>query len=122
MAAVAQKGAKSEKRRAGLALELLELRKNHGEIFGRIEAINTELKAIASDEGESFRETIVGVGYVSVSPPSPAKFKGDFPIVQIEAWKALKPARQQKLIDDGVVKIEGSWSKPYYGQVTVKLF
>lgn len=109
------------KRRADLCCELLKIRGDNAAVFDRIDAINTELKAIASDLGEGFRETIVGTGYVSVSPPSPAKFKGDFPIVEVEAFQALKPAKRQKLLDDGIIKIDSTWSKPYYGQVTVKL-
>lgn len=105
-----------------LCRELLKIRAENGAVFDRIDAINTELKSIAAEDSESFRETIVGTGYVSVSPPSPAKFKGDFPIVVVEGWQALKPARREKLIADGIVKIESTWSKPYYGQVTVKLF
>jgi len=109
------------KRRADLCGALLKVRGEHAVVFDRIDAINTELKAIAAELGESFRETVVGVGYVSVSPPSPAKFKGDFPIVVVENFQKLKPARREKLVADGIIKIDSTWSKPYYGQVTVKL-
>lgn len=106
--------------RLELCRELLQLRIDNGAALTRMDAIKTELKAIAGTEGK-FRETIVGVGYVSVSPESPPKFKGDFPIVDVEAWKALKPARQEKLLEDGIVKIESQYSGAYYGAVTVKL-
>lgn len=121
MAATAAKPKAKAPTRAELCRELLKIRSDNGAVFDRIDAINTELKSLAAAAGESFRETFVGVGYVSVSPPSPAKFKGDFPIVNVEAWKALKAARQDKLLEDGVIKIDSTWSKPYYGQVTVKL-
>jgi hypothetical protein len=106
--------------RLDLCRELLQLRIDNGPALTRMDAIKTELKAMAGVDGK-FRETIVGVGYVSVSPESAPKFKGDFPIVNVEAWKALKPARQEKLLEDGVVKIESQYSGAYYGAVTVKL-
>lgn len=106
--------------RAELCRELLQLRIDNGPAFTRMDAIKTELKAIAGAEGK-FRETFVGLGYVSVAPESAPKFKGDFPIVDVEAWKALKPVRQDKLLADGVVKIESQYSGAYYGAVTVKL-
>ena len=121
MATPAQKLKNAALQRLDLCRELLKIRGDHACVFDRIDAINTELKAIAAEGGESFRETIVGVGYVSVSPPAPAKFKGDFPIVVPENWQALKPAKREKLIADGIIKIDSTWSKPYYGQVTVKL-
>lgn len=106
--------------RLELCRELLQLRIDNGPALSRMDAIKTELKAIATKDGK-FRETFVGIGYVSVSPESAGKFKGDFPIVNVEAWKALKPARQDKLIEDGIVKIESQYSGAYYGAVTVKL-
>lgn len=106
--------------RADLCKELLELRSANAAAFDRIEAIKTELKTIAGTEGK-FRETFVGLGYVSVSPEAGPKFKGDFPVVDVEAYKALTPARQAKLLEGGVVKIESQYSGAYYGAVTVKL-
>ena len=52
-----------------LCKELLDLRRNpaFAKAFDRIEAIKTELKQIALAAGK-FRETFVGIGYVSVSP------------------------------------------------------
>jgi len=57
-----------------------------------------------------------------VSPESPKTFKGDFPMVNVIQWKALKPKRREKLLADGFVEIESRWSKAYYGQVSVKTF
>jgi hypothetical protein len=106
--------------RAELCRELLELRSDHAVVLDRMEAIKTELKAIAGTEGK-FRETFVDLGYVSVSPEAPPKFKGDFPVLIVDAWKALKRAKQEKLLADGLVTIEATYSGQYYGQVTVKL-
>jgi hypothetical protein len=120
MPPVAAKSKAKAPTRADLCRELLQLRVDNGPAFDRIEAIKTELKSIAGKDGK-FRETFVGIGYVSVSPESGPKFKGDFPVVNVEAWKALKPARQQTLLEGGVIKIEAQYSGAYYGAVTVKL-
>ncbi len=120
MPPVAVKSKAKAPTRSELCRELLQLRVDNGPAFDRIEAIKTELKAHAGADGK-FRETFVGIGYVSVSPESAPKFKGDFPVVNVEAWKALKSARQDKLIEDGIVKIESQYSGAYYGAVTVKL-
>jgi hypothetical protein len=113
--------AEAVKQRAKLCDELLGIHTDNKEIFDRIEAIKTELKALAGVCG-NFRETRVGIGYVSVSPESPKSFKGDFPMVNIVQWQALKPKRREKFLADGFVEIESRWSKAYYGQVTVKTF
>ena len=120
MPPVAAKSKAKVSTREALCRELLQLRIDNDPVLSRIEAIKTELKVIAEKEGQ-FRETIVGVGYVSVNPGHSGKFKGDFPTLQIEAWKALTPARQNKLLDGGIVKIEAQYSGAYYGAVTVKL-
>lgn len=109
------------KQRAKLCDELLGIHTGNNEIFGRIDAIKTELKALAGVCG-GFRETRVGIGYVSVSPESPKSFKGDFPMVNVAAWQALRPKKREKMLADGFVEIESRWSKAYYGQVTVKTF
>lgn len=120
MPATAAKSKAKAPTRAELCRELLELRSAHAPIFDRIEAIKTQLKLFAGAEGK-FRETFGDLGYVSASPESPPKFKGDFPIVDVEAWKALKSARQDKLLEDGIIKIEAQYSGAFYGSVTVKL-
>src|SRR5205807_10377341 len=67
------------KRRADLCGALLKVRGEHAVVFDRIDAINTELKAIAAEPGESFRETVVGVGHVSAAPRTLAETKAHFP-------------------------------------------
>lgn len=107
--------------RLDLCRELLELRAKYADPIDRMDAIKSELKSIAEKDG-SFRETVANLGYITGSPPSAAKFKGDFPVVNAEAWKALKPSRQNKLLEDGVIKIEALYSNPYYGRIAIKLF
>lgn len=105
-----------------LCKELLELRRNpaFAKAFDRIEAIKTELKQIALAAGK-FRETFVGVGYVSVSPATPEEVTGEKPVLSVASWGELPNARQEKLIDSGLVKIEPIVKGAYHGRVDVKL-
>jgi hypothetical protein len=106
--------------RAELCRELLEIERDNAEIFSRMDAIKTELKLKAEAEGK-FRETFAGLGHVSVSPPAPEQVTGEKPVIVVAAWSELKPARQEKLIDDGLVAIEPIVKGAYYGRVDVKL-
>lgn len=105
-----------------LCLELLNLRRDKAfaKAFDRIEAIKTELKAMALANGK-FRETFVDIGFVSVSPATPEEITGERPVLIVPAWSDLKPARQEKLIEDGLVKVEPIVKGAYHGSVTVKL-
>lgn len=107
--------------RQALCRELLEIRIEHAPIFSRIDAINTKLKAIAEQEGDSFRETFVDIGHVSVTPPKPAQKLGNQPVLQIAEWDNLADGRRAKLIEQGIVAIEAITKKATYGQVRVKL-
>ena len=106
--------------RLDLCRELLEIERDHAAVFTRIEAIKAELKLRAHSDGK-FREVIAGLGHVSVSPARPEETIGHAPIVVVAAWEGLKPARQEKLIADGVVRIEPIIKGAYYGRVDVKL-
>ena len=105
-----------------LCRELIDLRRNpaFAKAFDRIEAIKVELKAIALADGK-FRETFVGIGHVSVSPATPEEVTGEKPVLVVSAWNELKAARQDKLLEDGVVKIEPIVKGAYHGRVDVKL-
>lgn len=106
--------------RAELCRELLEIERDNAAIFSRIDEIKTVLKLKAEAEGK-FRETFAGLGHVSVSPPSPEQITGHAPVVDVGAWSELRASRQEKLIEDGVVKIEPIVKGAYYGRVDVKL-
>lgn len=104
-----------------LCRELLDLRFANREAFDRMEAIKSELKHRAAAEGK-FRENFPGRGYVSVSPATPEEKLGDSPVLVIAAWDALKPLRRDKLLEDGVVRIEPIIKGAYHGRCDVKLF
>lgn len=108
--------------RRELCEELLDLRRDPtvATAIDRMEAIKSELKALAGSEGK-FRETFVGIGYVSASPATPECTIGQAPVLVVTAWTALKDARRDKLIEDGLVKIEPIIKGAYHGRVDVKL-
>lgn len=106
--------------RSELCRELLEIERDNAEVFGRIDTIKAHLKLTASTEGK-FRETFAGLGYVSVSPARPEEVTGSAPVLQVAAWNALKDARRDKLLEDGVVRIMDVIKGAYHGRVDVKL-
>jgi len=106
--------------RRELCEELLEIERDNATVFTRIDAIKADLKLKAVDDGK-FREIFAGLGHVSVSPPSPEQVTGEKPVISVAAWSELSAARQQKLIDAGLVKIEPIIKGAYYGRVDVKL-
>ena len=113
---------KTLKKRVELCEELIGIHKKHEKEFARIDAIKAELKGMATQAGENFKETITGKGTVHVAGEKEGAFKGDFPILQVEPWKALKEAQRASLLKKGVVAIEAQYGGKYYGAVTVKLF
>lgn len=118
--AVAAKKAPKETPRQVLCRELLEIELKHKEVFDRMDAIKTELKAIAKTDGK-FRETFVGLGYVSVSPAQPEQVTGEAPVLSVTAWMELSESRQGKLVEQGLVRIEPTIKGASYGQVRVNL-
>jgi len=105
---------------AELCRELLEIERDHPEIFARIDEIKTLLK-LEADKVGSFRETFANLGHVSVSPSKPAEVLGEAPEVIITAWSALKQPKRDKLIADGLIKLAPLVKGASYGQVRVKL-
>lgn len=106
--------------RRKLCEERLDIERKLKPEYDRIDVIDSELKGAAVLVGESFRETIAGKGSVSVAPPHGAKFNGDLPVVQTEAWLGLKKSERNALIKSGLIKVEPDWSKAFGGRVTVK--
>lgn len=120
--AAAAKVTSSAKSRLKLVRELLQLRKDNEAIYKREEELKADLKAIAGGLGENFKETIPGLGSVSVAPPKDKQFKGTMPEVVGLKWTALTDAQRKKYLEGGVIAEVEQWSGAYYGAVTVKLF
>lgn len=96
------------------------IERDNPEIFRRIEEIKTSLKLQADRDG-SFRETFEGLGHVSVSPAKPAETIGEAPEVVITAWNALTPAKREKHLEAGIIKMAPIVKGASYGQVRTKL-
>jgi hypothetical protein len=106
-----------------LCQELLEIERDHPEIFARFGEIKTLLKAAADSQGK-FREAFTGpglVGWVSVSPSKPEETLGEGPEIIVDAWSKLKQPKRDKLIAEGLVKIVPLIKGASYGQVRTKL-
>jgi hypothetical protein len=73
------------------------------------------LKQIADACGASFKVTLSNGDYVQVSPPVAAEFKGNVPALQTEIWQALKPAKHERLLKTGLIKIEPQWGRASAG-------
>ena len=94
---------------------------------GRTGLIQRDLAARAGVSLRSVQDWEGGVtlpngDYVHVSPPCAAEFKGNVPVLQTEAWQALKSAKHEQLIKSGLVKIEPQWGRASGGRVSVKVF
>lgn len=108
------------KSRLELCRELLDIQLANRAVFDRIDAIKTELKARALAEGK-FRETFVGLGYVSVSPATPEQVTGEAPELVVASWQGLPQSRREKLLEQGLVEIKPTVKGAYHGRVDVKL-
>ena len=85
-------------RRRKLALERLDIERRLEPDNTRIAEIEAELKKIATDAGDSFREQFPDGSYVNVDPGHAAEFKGNVPVIQTEAWLALKPSMMSMML------------------------
>jgi hypothetical protein len=108
--------------RRQLAEELLTLHRKHAETFGRMDDIKAALRKFATEGGENFKEEFAGKGVVKVSGGHAAVFKGILPEVNVETFLGLPDKARTKLVDDGIVKMNPTYGKPYYGSVTVEAF
>lgn len=108
--------------RRAVAEELVDIHVEHRAVFSRIESLKEQLKQFATDLGTSFREVFPGKGRVSASGNKPGEFIGDVPELVIDEWKSLTDAKRQKLLEQGLVKITPTTSRPGYGRVTVDTF
>ena len=120
---VAKPAAKPRKPdRRALCEELVALRLKHAAVFAEIDSLKAELIVVAGAAGEGFREVFVGKGQVTVSAPKARELKGHLAEVDEKTFDNLTPARRQKLIDSGVIKIVPHWTRDFHGRVDVKTF
>src|ERR1700687_5247541 len=86
---------KTAEQRTKFADELLGIHRRLAKDFERMTALEVELQVLATDAGESFTELFPKRGQVAVAPGHGAEFKGAVPVIQTEAWNALKPAERK---------------------------
>lgn len=108
--------------RRALAEELVGYHRAHRAMFERMDGLKARLKQLATDDGANFKEEFAGNGAVNVVGAKEPQYKGDLPVLDCETFNALTKAKKDKLIEGGLVKIEGQYSGKSYGSVTVKLF
>ena len=92
------------KQRRKIALDLLDLHSALADKFAQMARLEAELKTVATAAGESFKEDFGERGYVSASGRIEAECKGELPVIQSEAWLALKELDRKRLIKTGLVK------------------
>lgn len=114
--------AKVLKERRALCEERVTIKRQVAPLEARSEAIEARLKVMATDAGESFKEIFGDGSFVSASGATAAEFKGNVPVIQTEAYLALKAAERKDLEKRGIVKIEPQWGRASSGRVTVKDF
>ncbi|NWG25671.1 MAG: hypothetical protein HXY30_14865 [Pseudorhodoplanes sp.] len=115
-------GPVEEMSRRALAEELVGYHRTHRAMFERIDGLKARLKQLATEAGENFKEEFAGLGAVNVVSAKEPQYKGDLPVLDCETFNALTKSKKDRLIADGLVKIEGQYSGRSYGSVTVKLF
>lgn len=108
-------------KRDKLARELIELRRRYAPYEARDAEICSLLKAEARDGG-NFEVVINKVGRIKVSSPREKAMKGLAPEIIVDAFLGLPQMKRDRLIEDGIVKMEPQYSGAYYGAVTVELY
>jgi len=86
-----------------------------------IDECKDALRKIAEETGEGFTEEVQGLGTVEVKAGREAQLKGTCPEIVTEAYYALTRNRQDKLVEQGLIKIAEQWSKAAKPSVTVRL-
>lgn len=122
MAAAAKLKPVEKMSRRALAEELVGLHRAHGDHFARMDDLKSALRKIATAAGENFKEEFAGLGQVKVAGAKDGAFKGILPVLNPEIYLTLPKAKQEKLVEDGIVKMESQYGGKFYGSVTVDLF
>ena len=109
------------KQRRKIAEDRLKIEIKLGDDYAEIARLDADLKRVATELGEAFKEDFGALGYVSASGAVAAESKGEQPVLQTEAWQALKEIDRRRLIKSGLIKVEPQFGRPSNGRVTVKV-
>jgi hypothetical protein len=113
---------KSHNERRALAQELLGLHRKISPDVARMEDVKRALRESATEGGENFEEEFAGEGVVKVAGKKEGEFKGIVPKVNPDVFLALSERRRATLVEQGIVKMDPTYGKPFYGSVTVDAF
>jgi hypothetical protein len=109
------------KQRRALADQRLALEIKLTPQYAEIARLDAALKKAATDGGEPFKEDFGARGSVGASGAVAAESKGEQPVLQTEAWLAMKEIDRRRLIKSGLIKLEQQFGKASNGRVTVKV-
>jgi hypothetical protein len=108
--------------RRAVCERLLALRVKHADVFAAMDGLKATLIAIATEAGDGFREVFPDQGQVTVAAAKPKEFKGHVAEVEPKVFDALPPAKREKLVDQGIIKIMPHFTRDFHGRVDVKTF
>jgi hypothetical protein len=106
--------------RRALAQQLVDLTTEIAPAVAKIDEVKEDLRVLAEDEGQGFIEEVTG-GAVEVKAAREKTFRGIVPELKVEAFLSLPEARQQKLIEQGLVAMTQQFSSAARASVTVRL-
>lgn len=105
-----------------LGEEALDIKIEHREVFRRLDEIAQEAKVLATELGESIKDTFVGKGVVKVSPQKERTLRGKLFKLATEVFLAKPASRRESLIASGIVTEEEDWSRADYGRFSADPF
>ncbi len=113
---------KADKRlRDELAERLLRREAKIAEDLRLIDEDKDALRKLSEDAGEGFKVEIAGLGTVEVKAGRAAEITGTSPQLIVGGFLGLTPARQRKLVEDGLVEIVDVVKRAAKPSVTVRL-
>lgn len=104
-----------------IAEQLIDLQIKVEPTLLKIDELKEKLRAICDEKGEAFTEEVPGKGSVEVKAGREAECKGQQPVLNIQAFLALKDGEKAKLAERELVTVKEIWSKASKPTVTVRL-
>jgi hypothetical protein len=109
------------KSRRAVAEELLDHLIEHAAIFAKVDTLKDKLREFAIADKTGFNEAFDGKGEVKCSKASVKRLKGIMPTLLAESFLQLSEVRREKLIADGIVKMEEQWTEDRKPSVSVSV-
>ena len=106
--------------RQAIAQQLVDLQTSIEPALGKIDVLKEDLRQIAEQEGQGFTETCEG-GTVEVKTGRDRQFKGLVPTLHANTWLGLSGTKQDKLVEQGLVVLEQTWTPAARPSVTIRV-